>query len=156
MKSIRLITIITCAFFIVHCDAQQLSKSSNSTASVPLHVVGVYDYSILNKRDKIFNYRISTSWENNLDLTLYNPTTRLFDSYLINGSSPVMPYPKILFESKTSDLGNDLIDLFIPRPYIISQEYSTFPLRDSFNPHGTRNIKDALLAGFIGTLFKNN
>lgn len=93
-------------------------------------------------------------------ISVYNKTTNLYDNYLENRNGYIYSNSNIIFETKS----NFLIDLFmgnnsfnqnnsLMQNHYMLDVHSTYRVRDSFNPHGASNIREALVGGFLGLLF---
>ena len=107
------------------------------------------------------NFKSLSVPKNIPSLSLYNPTTNRYDNYLGNGDDYIYSNSTIFFENKANFftnlfLGNDSFmqnnSLMQSHP-LIWDEDSTYRVRDSFNPYGATNMREALLGGILGLLF---
>ncbi len=94
-------------------------------------------------------------------LSLYNKTTNMYDNYLNKGNGYMYSNSNFFFENKS----NFFIDLFlgnnsfmqnnslIQNNYFMLGDDSVYRIRDSFNPYGASNMRQALVGGVLGLLF---
>jgi len=156
MKIIRSVLIIFCLFQSVSFYGQINDSTQNVNA------LNSYFYtSSQSLKDQTYvlkNLKIQSEGQ---DLVLYNSTTNLYDVYLDVDNTYSYSGSTSMFRSKsnfftTASLGNNSgmeNNILLPRTSVLLGENVSYPVRDSFNPHGASNFKEAILGGVLGLIF---
>jgi len=113
------------------------------------------------RTDNTFGLKNIDFQKNASSLFLYNSTTNLYDTYINDGSTYIYSNSTIFFENKS----NIFIDLYLgnnsfmesnslmQNTSFILDKNATYWVRDSFNPYGAANMREALVGGVLGLLF---
>jgi len=156
MSRIKSILLSICLLLSVFLYAQSKDTLFAKGTTYNFHVPN------FNATDYSLNFK-SLSFPNNTPtLSLYNSTTNMYDNYSSNGNGHTYSNSTLFFENRS----NFFIELFLENDsfmesnnslmqnhFLIWGEEPTYRVRDSFNPYGATNIREALVGGILGLLF---
>lgn len=90
----------------------------------------------------------------NSHVSIFNESMYVYDHYIHTGKEYTYTNSTLYYDNS-----NSIINLILDQKASLMQnnafmqnEYK-YPIRDSFNPHGATNMKQAVLGGFLGLLF---
>lgn len=101
--------------------------------------------------DKTFLFKKLNFHDQREPLLLYNSTTNSYNVYLKDSNGYSYIGSKTIFRYKSNSLTFN--NTLIPNSFSLNEDVLTYPIKDSFNPYGASNFKEALVGGFLGLLF---
>ncbi|WP_076456525.1 hypothetical protein [Zobellia uliginosa] len=133
------------------------SKDSLVTKGTTFH----FHVPNFNATNHSLNFKSLSFPKNIPTLSLYNPTTNMYDNYLGDRNGYTYTNSTIFFDNKSNFfidlfLGNDSFmesNSLMPNHPFIWDEDATYRVRDSFNPYGATNMREALSGGVLSLLF---
>jgi hypothetical protein len=147
MKNVKTVFLLLFIAFNISTNAQSLDSLTNKV--VTLKSFSLYyktkDYSI------DFKNLILKSDEY---ISVFNHSSNTYNHYFNKGDGYMYSNSNIYYQGKS----NPIINYFIENNAVLQDPFvrknnNQYPVRDSFNPHGAKNIGQALLGGLIGTMF---
>lgn len=149
MKKIK--TFLSIVFILAYINIHAQESSTNTKNSI-------YNFSLstdFKQQDYSVDFtKIDFSKKEYL-FTAYNNNSNLYDNYYIANNKFSFSNSNTFYTSNS----NLFTDVFVENntstlpTNSLFMETSGRPVRDSFNPHGTNDMKKAILGGFLGLLF---
>jgi len=151
MKTIK--TLVSIAFMLAYVSMYAQKNSSVEKKSI-------YTFSVSNdfkQQEHVVDFSKINFSKKEYVFTAYNNHSNLYDTYFIGNNTFSLSSSSPFYTPKS----NLLTTLFIEKKIAILQNNSLFfdnsngPIKDSFNPYGTNDVRKAVVGGFLGLLFNN-